>query len=110
MVAAKANCVFKRPQLNFFAASIEAEKLEALAVNKSKVWLWPRKKTLRRARRGLDPNLGGRDLDHLAIADQQPGGTGKSSPWVQPSELRHQPRRWREMSAVRAWRPPIGRP
>ena len=72
MVAAEANCVFKRPQLNFFAASIEAEKLEALAVNKSKIWLGPTKETLRRSRGGLDPNLGRLDLDHLAVADQQP--------------------------------------
>jgi hypothetical protein len=35
MVAAEANRVFKRAQLNFFAASIEVEKLEALAVNKT---------------------------------------------------------------------------
>jgi hypothetical protein len=75
MVAAEANCVFKRPQLNFFAASIEAEKLEALEVNKSEVWFRPTKETLRRLRSGLDPNLGGRDFDNLAIADQQPDAT-----------------------------------
>jgi hypothetical protein len=75
MVAAEANCVFKRPQLNFFAAGIEAEKLEALAVNKSKIWLRPTKETLRRSRSGLDPNLAQRDLDHLAVPDQEPDAT-----------------------------------
>jgi hypothetical protein len=42
MGAAEADRVFKRPQLNLLAVSIEAEKLEALAVNETEVGLRPR--------------------------------------------------------------------
>jgi hypothetical protein len=71
MIAAEANCVFKRPQLNFFVASIQAEKLEALAVNKSKVWLGPAIETLNRARGGSDLDRVRRNIDDLAITDKQ---------------------------------------
>ena len=71
----KSELCVQAPRLNFFLLASTPKKLEALAVNKSKIWLGPTKETLRRARSGLDPNLGRLDLDHLAIADQQPDAT-----------------------------------
>ena len=66
-------------ELGFLFGGVETKKFQTRVVSESPIGFGPPVKSLFRARGGLDLNLGRRDVDDLAIADQQPDATTVST-------------------------------